>query len=399
VRIVTHVKPLVAHIVRVPTDESLPLQYWAIDGLPRVNGKRQRKFFRTKDAAERELATVKKKLRKEGEKALLIPDGLRIEALDCRDRLKPYNASLKDAVSFFISHHEARKKSCSVQAATDEYLKLQKLNHRSERHIGDLKYRLGAFSGIFGPRLISELSVHEVEKWLHGLEQSPKSLNNFHTAVSALFSFAVKRSYASSNPLIAIDKVRVPAKTPGILSPVECEKLLNAAGSELLPSLAIQAFCGVRSAETLRLRWSDVDTTRGFVQVAAEHAKGARRRLIEMPENLKEWLLPYADRAGKLRLLSHMEFYRDLEAARANAGISKWPSNALRHSYASYHLAYHQNAAALALQMGHTSQAMIFSNYRELVTRQDAERYWSIRPAQAATNVIPINAKAASSSK
>ena len=41
-------------------------------------------------AAERQLATVKKKLRNEGEKALLIPDGLRTEALDCRDRLKPY---------------------------------------------------------------------------------------------------------------------------------------------------------------------------------------------------------------------------------------------------------------------------------------------------------------------
>ena len=117
---VTHVKPLVAHIVRIPTDESLPL---AIDGLPRVDGKRQRKFFRTKDAAERELATVKRKLRKEDEKALLIPDGLRIEALDCRDRLKPYNTSLTDAVSFFISHHEARKKSCSVQAAIDINLK------------------------------------------------------------------------------------------------------------------------------------------------------------------------------------------------------------------------------------------------------------------------------------
>jgi len=219
---VTHVKPLVAHIVRIPTDLSLPLQYWAIDGLPRVNGKRQRKFFRTKEAAERELATVKKKLRKEGEKALLIPDGLRIEAFDCRDRLKPYHASLKDAVSFFISHHEAQKKSCSVQAAIDEYLKLQKLNQRSERHIGDLKYRLGVFNATFGARLISDLSVHEVEKWLHDLEQSPKSLNNFHTAVSALFSFAVKRSYARSNPFNAIDKVRVPAK------PREFYRLLNA---------------------------------------------------------------------------------------------------------------------------------------------------------------------------
>ena len=116
-----------------------------------------------------------------------------------------------------------------------------------------------------------------------------------------------------------------------------------------------------------------------------------------MPENLKEWLLPYIDRSGKLWPLSHMEFYRDLETARANAGIGKWPSNALRHSYASYHLAFHQNAAALALQMDHTSQAMIFSNFRELVPKQDAERYWRIRPAQAATNVIPIKAKAASS--
>jgi len=44
------------------------------------------------------------------------------------------------------------------------------------------------------------------------------------------------------------------------------------------------------------------------------------------------------------------------------------------------------------------SQAMIFSNYREVVTKQDAERYWRIEPAQAATNVIPIKAKAGLSS-
>ena len=55
----------------------------------------------------------------------------------------------------------------------------------------------------------------------------PKSLNNFHIAVSALLSFAVKRSYAMVNPFDAIDKVRVPAKAPGILSPEECQNLLK----------------------------------------------------------------------------------------------------------------------------------------------------------------------------
>jgi hypothetical protein len=79
--IVAKMEPLVAHLVRIPKDETLPLQ-WAIDGLPRLNGKRQRKFFRTKDAAERALASVNVKFRKEGEKALLIADNLRIEAVD-----------------------------------------------------------------------------------------------------------------------------------------------------------------------------------------------------------------------------------------------------------------------------------------------------------------------------
>jgi integrase len=112
-----------------------------------------------------------------------------------------------------------------------------------------------------------------------------------------------------------------------------------------------------------------------------------------MPANLKAWLLPDSARTGRLWPWSPKEYYRRLEAARIKARIGKWPSNALRHSYASYHLAYHQNAAALALQMGHTSQAMIFSNYREVVTRHDAERYWDVKPVRAAANVIPMAAK------
>jgi hypothetical protein len=47
-------------------------------------------------------------------------------------------------------------------------------------------------------------------------------------------------------------------------------------------------------------------------------------------------------------------------------------------------------ARSITMSSVHTSQAMIVSNYREVVTRQDAERYWSIKPAQAAANLISI---------
>src|ERR1700730_3965910 len=158
--IVAQMKPLVAHLVRIPKDESLPLQHWAIDGLPRLNGKRQRKFFRTKEAAERALASVKVKLRKEGENALLITDTLRIEAFDCFKLLKPYGASLKDAVRFYIAHHEAASKSCTVEAAVDEYLKIQRLKRRSDRHIADLKYRLFFFFFLVWEERVCSLSFH-----------------------------------------------------------------------------------------------------------------------------------------------------------------------------------------------------------------------------------------------
>jgi hypothetical protein len=45
-----------------------------------------------------------------------------------------------------------------------------------------------------------------------------------------------------------------------------------------------------------------------------------------------------------------------------------WPHDALRHSFASYHLAKFQNAPSLALELGHQSNALIFSNYRRRVT-------------------------------
>jgi hypothetical protein len=52
----------------------------------------------------------------------------------------------------------------------------------------------------------------------------------------------------------------------------------------------------------------------------------------------------------------------------------------LRHSFASYHLAYHRDAARTALELGHKSTTLLFTNYRELVTKSDAIRYWAIKP-------------------
>ena len=58
-----------------------------------------------------------------------------------------------------------------------------------------------------------------------------------------------------------------------------------------------------------------------------------------------------------------------------------WANDIMRHSYGSYHLAKHQDAAMTALQMGHIRTDILFNHYRELVSREDADAYWKIRPS------------------
>jgi hypothetical protein len=48
------------------------------------------------------------------------------------------------------------------------------------------------------------------------------------------------------------------------------------------------------------------------------------------------------------------------------------------------------SAAKLALELGHTSQDLIFRHYRELVKPDQAAKYWNIRPAQ--TNLVALSA-------
>jgi len=81
-----------------------------------------------------------------------------------------------------------------------------------------------------------------------------------------------------------------------------------------------------------------------------------------------------------------------LERVRKRAGLTSWPKNGLRHSFASYRLAATNNAPAVAAELGHSTPAMLYANYRELVLPEEAERYWQIAPAAEAENVVAFSA-------
>jgi integrase len=76
---------------------------------------------------------------------------------------------------------------------------------------------------------------------------------------------------------------------------------------------------------------------------------------------------------------------------RAKIKLKPFPSNGLRHSFASYHLAHFRDAARLAIELGHADQELLFRHYRELVKPEVAAKYWAIRPATK-SNLVALSA-------
>ena len=193
------------------------------------------------------------------------------------------------------------------------------------------------------------------------------------------FSHAVTLGYAVSNPAQNTAKAKEPDAPPGILTVTQAANLLENATPEMLPYIAIGLFAGLRRAELERLDWRDIHFDgEQLIEVTAAKSKTARRRFVKIQPNLREWLAPVRKHFGKI---TPDNFVKEFDALRVAAEITNWPDNALRHSFASYHLAQFRAAAALALEMDHTDSGMIFGHYRQLVRPKEAARYWSIRPA------------------
>ena len=347
---------------------------FVVEGL-RVEGKRTRKFFKTRREAEAWLRMIRARVKKEGEGAIHMPEQLRVEAVKCAEKLKPFGVTLTDATEHFLAHLAAIQRSCTVVALIAEFRASKEQDGASERYQKDMKNRLQRFEDDLGFKMVAEIRSSSIDDWLRGLTVGAQTRNNFRTILRTLFEYGVMRGYLLENPVAKTAKAKVVRGAPAILKPEEMRKLLECASSDFLPYLAIGGFAGLRSAEIDRLDWSEIDLGQRLIHVKAEKSKTAQRRLTTISDCLAAWLAPFSEKSGRVAKNVRVERKRCCAAA----GI-EWKANFLRHSFASYHLAKFKNSAETAAELGHSSPVMLFQHYRELVSPNDADRWWGIEP-------------------
>lgn len=360
-------------------------------------GKRCKKYFKKKEregGADEWARLKREELAKEGSKHAAVTDAEMQAVIRFREvvRALPEYAktvTLSEAVEHFSKQLEARHKSITCQEVADRLLKKLKVEGKSNSHLANVESRLNKFNSEYGNWLACDVSTEVIDDFLTSLNRKSQTVIHYRRAIGQLFKHAMTLKAAPFNPIEEAVRPKVISAPTGVLEPMEVSKLLSSADASIVPALAISFFAGARRSEIERLDWAEVDLVDGHIEIKAENAKTAQRRFIPVSDNLKAWLEPHAQKSGSV-VESAFVLRSGLELARKQAGITKWPHNAGRHSFASYHLAYNEDAGKLALALGHPDPSLLFRHYRKLVSAKKAAQYWTIVPAQSLENVTSI---------
>ena len=361
---------------------------WELN-IPRIvstEGKRQRLYFKSRDAAERRAGPLREAVRNGEAANSILPAHLARIAESAFSYLGDLPADeLILAAKAWAASKNILRTSKTFADVVSEFCSAR--SHNTEKYLSDF-YRYPKRFPQIAAKLLAEITHHDIEKILAPLPAVAK--NSTIDRLSALFNFGIKKGWAVKNPFEKIDKAHHAPPQIHVIDAAAVGHLFSATINqrpELVPMIAIMAFAGVRPTEATKITWEDFDFADGVLTIPAKAAKTRRARHITLHPVCLEWvnwsLKQNSEASGPICEHPPMTLRRYLRAIRDEAGLNPWPQDALRHTFASAALAADwRDIGGLCLDLGHTSQAMLHKHYHRAMRRAPAEAVFAVKPPE-----------------
>ncbi len=270
--------------------------------------------------------------------------------------------------------------------AVVDLLEAKETKGRSNRHLDDLRYRLGRFASDHPGMALGDFTTASVQSWLDrltgkaGKPLSAQSRRNFTTVVGGLFEFHRCRGAIPDNPVADVERETIRrVEDVAYWKPDEVKALLEHIAPEAKAGLVLALFSGLRSSEVCQLLWSNVDLNQKHVAIRADIAKTASRRLVPIPDNARAWLRSLVGPQDARVFEGQPDrFSRLVSAACKTAQINR-VKNGARHSAITYRVALTGDVARVALDCGNVAE-IIHKHYRGLATEAEARAFFEIKP-------------------
>lgn len=266
-------------------------------------------------------------------------------------------------------------KKHTLKEAIERYLSEYPCDGMRRCHFKRWRGRIGeTVLADISPVLINDIiKLWKEEPNDRGEIRQGSTLNRHITSLSCVFTAAVRDwGWTSKNPVRDVRRQKEPKGRIRFLSDEEREKLLTACKESDCPYLylvvVLALSTGMRKAEILNLKWSEVDLTRGAIVLYKTKNKEPRRVAIRglALELLKkhsavrrldtELLFP-----GELSPKNGRPFdiRKAWEAARGKAKLENFVFHDLRHSCASYLAMGGATLLEIAEVLGHKTLDMV----------------------------------------
>jgi integrase len=383
-----------------------------------TNGHRERRAFDTLAKAQTYCEQIAVKLENEGSSALSLSPAQREDAAAALAVLAGKGSLL--AAAKLWARHNGITGGVTVAELGRRWLAALKAQGCRDTTLAERSQKVERLAADMGSRPVSSMTRDDVASWLQSKGMTGATWDSYRRAYRAMFQFAAEERMVESNPVAAIKPMRTDEKLPTPFTVEAATAILRTAAQwtpEVVPTLAVQFFAGLRPGEALGLDWSAVDFKGKTIRIMPETSKVRRTRIIEkLNPVLFDWLLPHRKASGPIGVqskarLNSILFMKRIGPAYEQKGIPiaerkpdqrpkglaaaagvEWIQDGCRKTFASAHYALHGDAAKLASILGHTGgHDVLFKHYRGLMTKAEARRFFAIRPASYGAAVVKAN--------
>jgi hypothetical protein len=134
-----------------------------------------------------------------GVPAASAPSSVREEAARLVELLKPYGASLTEAVEHYVKTVLKFRNAPKIEEIVKAHLVAATQNGLRASTLRDLKSCLGQFSEAFPNRTLSSITLNELEQFIDNETLSFRTRSSNKVKVSQLYNFAIRKGWASEN--------------------------------------------------------------------------------------------------------------------------------------------------------------------------------------------------------
>lgn len=373
-----------------------------------VGERRFRATRRDVDDAIAKAQEVIAELKRGHQKKVELSDEQVYRYLALEERLESAGTTLEEVFDFYEKNfHPIEKTRWFV--AVEKYVENLKARDMSPAYVTIQKARLDAFDskGDFGHYWVDEIQNWQFKMIINHRDFVPVTQRQMRGTLVAFLKWArenrIIRPDVDPAAGLGTDFIKIKAKDPEIIVAEDARELLALIlkhNPTVLPNVVLGLFGGLRSVETQRLRWGDLRFDQKEIHLSSAVTKTNRRRVVTMRPCLEQWLkvsMALQDQVY-LRENDRITGYKMIQnpIKKITGGKDSpfrdnpLPRNCFRKSFVSHACAAgDKDLLELAQECGHSVE-VLSTIYRSLVTRGQADEWFSIFPPEEILDRFPL---------